>query len=324
MGLTHFPNGVSSFGVPMTGNIPYFLPRNAKVYFVDKSGSDNNNGSYEAPYLTTQQAVNQIPQGGGAAVTERGSAILVGPGLYEAETRIMDRRYISLIGAGPGRTIIAGGNAAGGGTSFTLPAQPAISGHGLMIASRGIYVTGFTFRGVGSANGMYIGDGTRIDSSVNYVASDVHIWGNYFDGDDWDGRWGIGVDGAAGPVNIYNNTFFRWGLGGIVGGPGASKGTVEVTVHHNYFTYCRGFGVDLTAGAGGVTNWCTGPGNVFTDDNTTALTNPARYADTGTGLNYYVGNYEACANEFSGQATDFHCGNYEGLAGNTMTHVSMA
>lgn len=321
MGLTYFPNGVSSFGIPMTGNAPYFLPKDAKAHFVDKSGSDGNpDGTYEAPYLTIQQAVNQVAAGG-AAGNPRGTIVYVGPGLYEEETRLMDRRYITLLGAGPGRTIIAGGNASGGGTSITLTGQPAITGHGIMIEARGVIVTGFTFRGVGSANGMHIGAGDKITAGSNFIASDVYVYGNTFHGDAWDGRWGIGVDGAQ-RVHIFDNTFLEWGLGGIHGGSSAQT-TQYVNVFSNFFKSCRGFGVDLAAGSV-IRGWCTGPNNVFEDDDTTALTNPARYAATGPGLNYYVGNYEACATELSALASDFHCGNYEGLAGGTMTHVSMA
>lgn len=332
MGLTHFPNGISSFGMPMTGAPDLWLPLDAKTYYVSQlSGSNNNNGDYDTPYLTMNQAITQVPNTSQSTNRNRGTMIYVNPGLYAEQAEIQDRRYIRMIGAGEGLSIVAGGNSSGTtfnpGGAATSPADNV----GMVVAARGTIVTGFTFRGVAGGYGLYLGDGGRRWSlgSSAYTTRDCFVYGNLFDGDEFDtaARFGIVVDGCPGNINIFRNTFIRWGGsatgGGILGSSGTTQTTRHVNVFDNFFKGCRGYGVLLNAGTV-ISGWCTGPNNVFEDDDTTALTNPALYNATGAGINFYVGNFEACANEFSGQATDFHAGNYEGRPGNVMDHVSVA
>lgn len=61
MTLTAFPNGVSSFGVPVMPGVSGLVAMN-KVYFVDGvSGSDGNSGlSIDQPFATIQKAVNTV------------------------------------------------------------------------------------------------------------------------------------------------------------------------------------------------------------------------------------------------------------------------
>ena len=322
MGLTHYPNGLTSFGVPVMPHSDLWLPQDAKTYFVSTlAGSNDNIGDYESPYATVQQAVNQVPNTSQSTNRNRGTMIYVNPGLYAEQVEVADRRYMRFIGAGIGLSIIAGGNSTG--TAFTPHGNLASDNVGMVIAARATTVTGFTFRGVGSAYGLYIGDGGRRDSTWNYDASDCKVYGNHFDGDEFAGRYAIVTDGCQNNLHVFNNTFIRWLNGGIAGGSGLARTTVHASVYGNFFKGCRGYGVRLFAGHQ-IGGWCTGPGNVFEDDDTTTLTNPALYEATGAGINFYVGNYEACTNEFSGQATDWHAGNYEGRPGNTMDHVSVA
>src|SRR4030042_3857713 len=60
MGLTNFPKGVSSFGIPIIGSGPgYGMDYGSTVYFVDdKNGSDSNAGtSPEAAFDTIGAAI---------------------------------------------------------------------------------------------------------------------------------------------------------------------------------------------------------------------------------------------------------------------------
>lgn len=74
MGLTNFPNGVSSFGIPVYGGgtIPV-TPGN--VYFVNyTSGVDAGNGSLNSPWKTIEYAYDQVTSGNDDIICLQGSA----------------------------------------------------------------------------------------------------------------------------------------------------------------------------------------------------------------------------------------------------------
>ena len=93
MPLTNFPNGISSFGVPV---IPggSAMPVFGDVYIVDgTNGLDGNAGTSEYPFKTIQKALTtQIANNSG-----KGDIIYVMPGTYvESLTGTMDK--VSIIG----------------------------------------------------------------------------------------------------------------------------------------------------------------------------------------------------------------------------------
>ena len=59
MPLTNFPNGLTSFGIPVLG--PGALPLSGNAIFVSSvardGGADGNDGSYSSPLLTFAQAI---------------------------------------------------------------------------------------------------------------------------------------------------------------------------------------------------------------------------------------------------------------------------
>lgn len=58
MGLTNFPNGITSFGVPVQPGVPAGL---TKVWYVDYGvGSDGNKGTYERPFKTISKAYSMV------------------------------------------------------------------------------------------------------------------------------------------------------------------------------------------------------------------------------------------------------------------------
>ena len=64
MSLTNFPNGITSFGVPITGSARYASPW-ATHYFVDGDlGSDNNNGKTPSEAFKTIQRAVTVSTGG--------------------------------------------------------------------------------------------------------------------------------------------------------------------------------------------------------------------------------------------------------------------
>jgi hypothetical protein len=102
MGVTNFPGGVSSFGIPMIGFPGMPIPRqNGLVFFVDSNnGNDANDGlSREKAFKTADYAV-------GKCTANRGDIILVMPGhteTYSAAAGLdADVAGIWIIGIGSG------------------------------------------------------------------------------------------------------------------------------------------------------------------------------------------------------------------------------
>jgi len=100
MGLTHFPHGVTSFGMPIIGSGPVMTTGN--VFFVDSgatNASDGNVGSKESPCATLDGAVN-------LCTAANGDVIFVMPGHAEslaADSAVdIDVAGVSVIGLGKG------------------------------------------------------------------------------------------------------------------------------------------------------------------------------------------------------------------------------
>jgi hypothetical protein len=119
MPLTHFPNGVASFGIPQAGSQPVSIPNvYGQVLFVDGTyGSDGNDGtSPDQAFKTIGAALAQATGGSGCT-------IFVYPGTY-TENLVISKNDIALISAyymGAGvttnfRPIIEGGS----GVALTL------------------------------------------------------------------------------------------------------------------------------------------------------------------------------------------------------------
>lgn len=102
MPLTNFPNGISSFGVPIYsgagGNMPLFL---GNVFFVSSTMGANGNGGTSAafPFATVVFALTQ-------AVASNGDVIIVMPGhvetISDATTFALSKAGVSILGQGNG------------------------------------------------------------------------------------------------------------------------------------------------------------------------------------------------------------------------------
>ena len=97
MGITRFPHGVSSFGMPLIGSGPVMTT--GKVFFVHATtGSDGNNGeSPEQPFATLDYAI-------GRCTANKNDIIIVMPGHAETVTSAItvDIAGLSIIGIGNG------------------------------------------------------------------------------------------------------------------------------------------------------------------------------------------------------------------------------
>ena len=82
MSLTNFPNGITSFGVPVLGTIGG-LPFTGNYYFVDPvNGADGNEGSVELPLKTLYGALNKCTAGNNDVV------VLIGDGTAAGSARL--------------------------------------------------------------------------------------------------------------------------------------------------------------------------------------------------------------------------------------------
>jgi hypothetical protein len=93
MGVTNFPNGVSSFGMPMLGT----HMTTGAVYFVDDSGSNSNSGKdADNPFADLDYAI-------GMCSASKSDTIFLMPGHAETATAIAaDVAGINIIGLGRG------------------------------------------------------------------------------------------------------------------------------------------------------------------------------------------------------------------------------
>ena len=97
MSLTNFPNGISSFGVPVIGGAS--MPFTGKHFFVDYvNGSDGNNG------LSVRKAFKTIQKAHDSATAGKNDVIyLIGNGATNGSTRIdeqlvWDKNAVHLVG----------------------------------------------------------------------------------------------------------------------------------------------------------------------------------------------------------------------------------
>jgi hypothetical protein len=95
-----YPNGITSFGVPLMGNDSLVPITTGSVFWVDaNSGFGNGDGSFERPFSKLANAY-------AACTTLKGDIIIMKPGHAETITAntalTFDKNYVSVIGLGQG------------------------------------------------------------------------------------------------------------------------------------------------------------------------------------------------------------------------------
>ena len=104
MGITNFPDGLSSFGIPLMGSGPILTT--GDISFVDSghaNASDTTRaGARTEPFATWDFAIGQT-------TADNGDVIIIMPGHAETVTAAitMDVAGVSVIGLGPGRSMPA-------------------------------------------------------------------------------------------------------------------------------------------------------------------------------------------------------------------------
>jgi len=308
MSLTNFPNGVTSFGVPVLP-VGVSFAKNAKRFFVDASlGSDGNDGlSVNSPIATIQKAVDMCTDGAG-------DSIFVAPGTYAENVVITSKDYISIIGA-----VIPG---------YAKPDVAPTTGIALnCVTSQGLVLKHMRFVSedsdtvVNQGNGFHFSD-CVFDGTSGQAATEANLRlvGNA-DDDSFTASEGRVIDcmfrGCGGDALIFQHANAPNGVGisdvevigcrfygntgdDIATAANTSGGGPGIGINVNFLLHeCRFMSVDKTvyidmdqvAAGGGVGTTNTGllSGNWFADD---AALDATKIDISGT--NYrFVGNFNA-------------------------------
>ena len=347
MSLTSFPNGISSFGSPITASPSLWMANGAKAYFVGGplSSDDNKGTDYDRPLNRISNATVSKVKNSSTGSVEHGTRgagdfVYVSTGTYAENVRIVQRDYARIIGAGIGICTIKPGDtpssantdALGQSQTITLTNESTqVTNIAFIVGSRGVHITGFTILGTGGTSaanaGFYIGDGTRISASNNWGSSQFQIYGNLLDGEGGtSGGWGFLWDGFGPGGIIHHNQVFRYASGGLLVNDGATRVTNGGTFYHNWIMACRGYGIRRTAAyAGG--NSVYDSNRIF-DDGGSALTNGILLGTISSGLgDFVVSNKIGTTNApiSVSDAQDRISDNSTSTAGSaTVTYVSMA
>lgn len=144
MTLTNFPNGVSSFGIPVLGGAA--LPFTGNYYFVDAvNGADGNEGSADSPMSTLLAAYNRCVDGNNDVI------FIIGDGSTAATQRLAAtltwaKDATHLIGI-TAPTMIAQRARISTATGATTNVNPLVD----VTASGCLFANFSTFQGVGEA-----------------------------------------------------------------------------------------------------------------------------------------------------------------------------
>lgn len=255
MPLTNFPNGITSFGAPVTGYLPTMPGPNGSVWFVDSdNGSDGANGQDAQNALATiQRAVN---------VARAGDIVLILPGTYAENIVITGKNYLTLIGAQiPG---------------YARPDIAPVSGMALnIVTSQGIVLAHLRFASPAADTDLVRNEGN------GFLFTDC-----VFDGDAAQGnakallRFQCGVTDThfTASEGIVDGCLFR-GSGGVgIAFDTSASGTVNVGSTDNAIRNCKFINNDQadivtqdTSGVGtySIQRAAIGPGNIFATKNAT-------------------------------------------------------
>jgi len=196
MGLTCFPNGVSSFGIPIWGNgIGPLGPATGNVYYllVSKDSTDpyytllHNRGIPDASMFSTLEAAQD------AMTTNQGDTLIVMPGLHtETVTCNWAKNRCHIVGAGSPTSLLTGysSSRSGGAATYntTLYTDTAAVDYVL-------HITGDNceFYNLAIQNGLSGGSATSSNLAAAYVGGDS----NYFRGVHFQGLNSTAQAGAA-------------------------------------------------------------------------------------------------------------------------------
>jgi len=234
MSLTNFPNGITSFGVPVFGSGSVF----GNTYFVDKTnGSDGDTGKEpERAFKTITKAVS---------VAGDNDTIIVAPGQYkEAGTINITQSNLKLLAANIGPN-----------TALT---QTEIRQHGNVDAPcitcnvPGFELAGFRITPFSSANGIGVLLGSTADTYGAYLhdnyfyCTEAGLASAIVMGD-WNEDDELGFDCDS--VYIAHNEFYAGGnyvaSTGVIQWNSATRGVIRDNVFRHYANHVTSFAINI-------------------------------------------------------------------------------
>ena len=220
MALTNFPNGITSFGVPVLGNIGG-IPFSGNYYFVDPvNGADGNEGSADYPLATLYAAINRAVSGNNDVI------VLMSNGAASGTARLSLALAQAIDSTATSGTLNWNKNA----THLIGMTAPTRIGQRARIAPpTGVYTAATfganTFINVTGAGCFF----ANIDIFVGFSTGSASM---------------IGVIEAGGR-NAYQNVNIQ-GLGDAASAGGSAARTLKITSQENTFTDCV-LGLDTVA-----------------------------------------------------------------------------
>ena len=220
MALTNFPNGITSFGVPVIGGIGG-IPFSGNWYFVDPvNGADGNDGSADYPLATLYAAINRAVSGNNDVI------VLMSNGASSGTARLSTALAQTIDPTATTGTLNWNKNA----THLIGMGAPTRVGQRARIAPpTGTYTASTfgadTFINVTGAGCLF----ANIDIFVGFSTGSASM---------------IGVLEAGGR-NAYQNVNIQ-GMGDAASAGGANARTLKITSQENTFTDCV-LGLDTVA-----------------------------------------------------------------------------
>ena len=280
MGITNFPNGISSFGVPMAG--PDYASMFGSYWFVDNSSSAarNDGKSPDTPFTTIAAAV---------AKAAAGDTIYVrGTNTDYDEAVTITANMVSLIGVAS-HVKMLGWNADSDATCLT------ITGHGCV-------VDGFYFRPEGATSGIAIDIGTDTTTAKGDCTV---IRNNLFKSSAVTCAYAIKANGCPEYVKIYNNHFTWCGYGIYCGATPIKPATGWEIIGNIFSDKCTN-GIDLPA------RRCLVSENFF--NAMTIHLDLLGYGSSGTfnsvARNHFGGDYSTSSDSYVAGTSDVWTGNW--------------
>lgn len=254
----------------------------------------------------------------------RGDTVLVGPGKWKEEVKVIGKIGLRIIGCGYGSGSDHCRIRASDATThypFTTVIGYSVNGACFHVLSRGVEITGFYLDGGGDYAGIYAGGGLGggITGYTTENASGLYVHDCFFRGGN-EGSVGLDMDGPRFGCKIENNYFERWS-GAAIEISAGNANCENALIQNNVFAASNGgYGIDIY-GAANVKTACIRT-NVFCDGVSAAFAAGVYTRAGATGVTSVVGNWFACATPLNLLSTDYHCGNFKGNATATEEYVS--
>ena len=297
MSISNFPNGVSSFGVPLFGGGPIWKPY-GKVWFVNGGAgglASGGSGTKERPFSTMDAAFDRL--GSGDTIVFKGN-------IREELTTPAGIFDVTIIGAAnqPRHADAHTTNNGYAAATWKTPASPTAATPLLIIQQQGWKLMNILFDGPSDAAAVQIfRDGGADDAERD--GSHAHICGCKFVA----GQNHIEFKGGPSQIVLEQNLFFGATADSILDTVGAGIGT------DNYFRIMHNHWHNNESHLDAPLNYASIIGNIFGKKTTDGI-NLGGGSENVVGGNYLYGTY-SIAGGYTAGTNDEWGGNFNSLSG---------